>query len=215
MSDFYNLGAKHGTDKVTHHGYQYFYPTYLERFRKDEFNMLEIGYQGGHSCRMWEEYFPSSKVFAMDINVEGQFDRHVVIKGDQSNLENLQKVSDQIGIARFIIDDGSHHPIHQIETFNFLFKTLLEPGGVYIIEDIECNYWNEEANIYGYRIGFFNAVDYTKKLIDHINGEFTKKENKLSISSIAYAYNCIIITKQTEEEKIHFNRAYRFMENIL
>jgi hypothetical protein len=213
-NNFKNLGIKHRTDKVDHHGYNFFYPKHLESFRDDEFNMLEIGYQGGHSCRMWEEYFPKANIFAMDINTEGKFNNHIVFRGDQSNRNDLDRISNEIVSAKFIIDDGSHHPIHQIETFNFLFKKLLEPGGVYIIEDIECNYWNEESSIYGYRIGFFNAVDYTKKLIDYVNSEFSKKENKLKISSITYAQNCIIITKQTEEEENHFNRNYRFSQHL-
>ena len=217
-NNFKNLGIKHGTDKVDPHGYNFFYPKYLEPFRGDEFNMLEIGYQGGHSCRMWQEYFPKANIFAMDINIEGEdptrmfarFENHIVFKGDQSNINDLNRVSSAIGSAKFIIDDGSHQPTHQIETFNFLFKNLLEPGGVYIIEDIECNYWDEESSIYGYRIGVFNAIDYTKKLIDYVNSEFSKKENKLKISSITYGQNCIIITKQTEEEERYFNRNYRF-----
>ena len=32
----------------------------------------------------------------------------------------------------------------------------------------------------------------------------------LDISSITYGQNCIIITKQTEEEKSFYNREYRF-----
>ena len=209
-NNFKNLGEKHGTDKVSHHGYNFFYPKHLEGFRNEEFNMLEIGYHEGHSCRMWQEYFPKANIFAMDINTEGKFENHIVFKGDQSNINDLNRVSDEIGSAKFIVDDGSHHPIHQIETFNFLFKNLLEPGGVYIIEDIECNYWDEEASIYGYRIGVFNAIDYTKNLIDYVNSEFSKKENKLKISSITFGQNCIIITKQTEEEENYFNRNYRF-----
>jgi hypothetical protein len=209
-NNFKNLGIKHGTDKVGQHRYNFFYPRYLEPFRGDEFNMLEIGYQEGYSFRMWQEYFPKANIFAMDINTEGRFENHIVFKGDQSNINDLTRISNEIGSAKFIIDDGSHHPIHQIETFNFLFKNLLEPGGVYIIEDIECNYWNEESSIYGYRIGVFNAIDYTKNLIDYVNSEFSKKENKLKISSITYAQNCIIITKQSKEEEIYFNRSYRF-----
>jgi hypothetical protein len=210
MNDFKQLSLKFGTDKVTQHGYNYFYPKHLEVLRKDKFNMLEIGYATGNSCRMWEEYFPHANVFAMDIDVEGKFDNHIVFKGDQSNIEDLQRVANKLGTTRLIIDDGSHHPIHQIETFNFLFKNLLEPGGVYIIEDVECNYWNSETKIYGYRIGFFNAIDYTKKLVEHVNAEFSGIQNKLEISSITYGQNCIIITKQTEEEKNYFNREYRF-----
>ena len=217
--DFKNLGIKHGTDKVGHHGYNFFYPKHLEFFRNDEFNMLEIGYQGGHSCKMWQEYFPKANVFAMDINpgcdeLKCKFDNHIVFKGDQSNINDLDRISNEIGSAKFIIDDGSHHPTHQIETFNFLFKKLLEPGGVYIIEDIECNYWDEESFIYGYKIGVFNAIDYTKKLIEYVNSEFSKKENKLKISSITYGQNCIIITKQTKEEENCFNRNYRYSNHL-
>jgi hypothetical protein len=214
MNDFKDLGIKHGTDKVSHHGYNYFYPKHLEVLRGDEFNMLEIGYEGGHSCRVWEEYFPKANIFSMDINKEGKFDNHTVFKGDQSNINDLDRISNEIGSAKFIIDDGSHNPTHQIETFSFLFKKLLEPGGIYIIEDIECNYWNEESSLYGYRVGFSNVIDYTKKLIDYVNSEFSKKENKLKISSITYGQNCIIITKQTEEEEKYFNRNYRFSHHL-
>ena len=214
MNDFYELSIKHGPDKSTYHGYHYFYPKHLEHLRGEYFNMLEIGYQGGHSCRMWEEYFRNANVFAMDIGVEGRFDNHFVFRGDQSNIEDLRRVVREIGSARFIIDDGSHHPIHQIETFNILFSELLEQGGVYIIEDIECNYWRQETDTYGYRIGPFNAVDYTKNLIDHVNSEYTKKNNSLGISSISYGQNCIILTKQTEDEKQYFNRQYRFEFNL-
>lgn len=210
MNEFQHLGNKYGTDKSSHHGYHYFYPKHLEALRKDKFNMLEIGYSDGNSCRMWEEYFPNANIYSMDINIEGQFNNHTVFKGDQSNFDDLKRVNDSIVSARFIIDDASHHPMHQIETFNILFKSLLEPGGIYIIEDIECNYWNSESKLYGYRVGFFSSVEHTKKLVDYVNSEFSGKENKLEISSITYGQNCIIITKQTEEEKNYFNRGYRF-----
>ena len=210
MNDFDELGTKHGTDKVTHHGYQFFYPRYLEHLRDQKFRMLEIGYGSGASARMWEEYFPKAEVFAMDISASGTYGRHEVIQGDQGDFADLRKVAETVGAARLVLDDGSHHPFHQFETFNFFFRNLVEPGGVYIIEDVECNYWNPEASIYGYRIGFFNAVDASTKLIDMINSEFSGKLNSLEISSITYGRNCIIITKQTEEEKKYFDRDYRF-----
>ena len=34
-NNFKNLGIKHGTDKVGQHGYNFFYPRYLEPFRGD------------------------------------------------------------------------------------------------------------------------------------------------------------------------------------
>lgn len=208
MSSFYDIAHKHGTDKVTHHGYHYFYPRFLDPLREETFTMLEIGYADGASARTWEEYFPHARIFAMDINTSGVFGRHEVLQGNQDNLEDLQRVVQRLGSARLIIDDGSHHPIHQYESFNFFFRNLLEPGGIYIIEDIECNYWHHDSSVYGYRIGFFNAIEQTTKLVDLVNAEFTGKSNELGVSSLSYGQNCIIITKQTAAEREHFDRPY-------
>lgn len=215
MNDFYELGKKYDTDKVTHHGYQFFYPRYLEPLRDRAFKMLEIGYGTGASARMWEEYFPKAEVFVMDISAIGKDGRHHVIPGDQGNIADLRRVAEAVGSARLVVDDGSHHPFHQFETFNFFFRNLVEPGGTYIIEDVECNYWNPEATTYGYRIGFFNAVEASTKLIDMINSEFSGKRNDLEISSIAYGQNCIVVTKQTDDEKRYFDRDYRFSDSKL
>lgn len=214
MGSFYEIGKKYGTDKVCHHGYQFFYPRFLEHLRDQKFTMLEIGYSTGESARMWEEYFPGAEVFAMDIAVSEKGGRHEVIQGDQGNLGDLRRVADIVGTARLVVDDGSHHPFHQFETFNFLFRNLVEPGGIYIIEDVECNYWDSEAVIYGYRIGFFNAIKASTQLIDKINAEFSGKRNDLEVSSITYGQNCIIITKQSEDEKRYFDRSYRFSKSV-
>lgn len=210
MSTFLELGKKYGTDKVSQHGYQFFYPRFLEPLRDQQFTMLEIGYHEGASARMWQEYFPHARVFAMDIKTSGVFDGHEVIRGDQSKPEDLQRVAARVGPCRVIIDDGSHHPVHQFETFNYLFSNLLEPGGVYIIEDVECNYWHPGSSIYGYRIGFFSAIEASTKLIDLVNAEFSGRNNNVGISTISYGQNCIIITKQTAEERFHFDRGYQF-----
>ncbi len=208
--DFYTIAKENGTDKCIHHGYHYFYPRFLEHLRDETFNMLEIGYHEGGSARMWAEYFSKASIYAMDINKEGDYLDHLVIRGDQSKIEDLSKLVKRIEKARFIIDDGSHHPMHQIETFEYLFTNLLEDGGVYIIEDIETSYWRTDASVYGYKIGFFNALKYSNNYIDNINSEFSRKPNNLRISSISYGQNCIIINKQTKEESEYFNRGYRF-----
>jgi hypothetical protein len=210
MESFYDLAKKHGTDKVTHHGYHFFYPIHLEPLRDDRFKMLEIGYHEGASVRMWKEYFPYCDVYCMDINVEGFIEGCNVIKADQSKIEDLVKVKESVIDVKFIIDDGSHHPLHQIETFEYLFENLLEPGGVYIIEDTETNYWSKNSKVYGYTIGYFNSIDYSTKYINQINQEFSGIKNNLKISSITYGQNCIIIKKQTEDETQYFNRSYRF-----
>jgi cyclopropane fatty-acyl-phospholipid synthase-like methyltransferase len=208
---FYELCQITGTDKVSHHGYQFFYPPFLDKIRDDEFNMLEIGYGTGQSMKMWCEYFPNANFFCADINTEAFYnDRCRVIKADQSNNNDLKKITKQIGNARLIVDDGSHNPKHQFDTFMYLFENLLEDGGIYIIEDIETNYWNPNCSVYGYQIGNFNLMKSIHVFQDMINHEFSKVQNTLKISTITYGQNCIIITKRTQEEQIYFNRKYRF-----
>jgi hypothetical protein len=209
------LGDKYQTDKTLHHGYHYFYPRFLEPLRNETFNMLEIGLGSfqdntGNSPKLWKEYFPNANVFVMDINYEYKDEFGTIIRGDQSNIKDITKVANIVERAKFIIDDGSHHPEHQLLTFTHLFEYLLEPGGVYIIEDIECSYWKSTEDIYGYKTGYLNIIDYFTKYQHELNSEFHDGNNTLGISTITYGQNCIVITKQTEEEKSFFNREYRF-----
>lgn len=211
MQSFFELCNNAGTDKVTHHGYHFFYPSFLDKIRDEKFNMLEIGYGSGESLKMWCEYFCNANVFSIDINIETVYnDRCKVIKADQSNSNDLQKILKQIGTTKLIVDDGSHNPKHQFDTFIYLFENLLEEGGVYIIEDIETSYWNPTSTLYGYQVGYFNLMRNIGICHDMINQEFSKVQNTLKISTITYGQNCIIITKQTKEEQIYFNRKYRF-----
>ena len=215
MKSFYEIGL-HLSDKVNHHRYDRFYPLFLESLRDQEFNMLEIGVWGGGSLQLWEEYFSKAYIHGVDINCdsyEGSSERFTLHKFDQSNPNDLKKIVETVPKCKFIIDDGSHHPYHQFITFIELFENLLEPGGVYIVEDIECNYWqNPKSNIYGYEIGYFNTLDYFKNTLDQINSEFSNQKNHLNISTVTFAHNCIIITKQTPEETEISNRSYRFKQ---
>ncbi len=193
-----------------HHGYHFFYPRFLEPLRAETFTMLEIGYFKGASMNMWHEYFPHATLYAMEITHGAAYENYTVIKGDQSKPEDLKNVKEVVGSARFIIDDGSHNPVHQMDTFCYLFENLLEPGGIYIIEDIELSYWNPKSSLYGYQVGNFSLIENMKKLHDRINGEFTGIKNTWNISTISYGQNCVIVTKQTQEEAAYFDRNYRF-----
>jgi hypothetical protein len=206
---FYEIGLNL-TDKIYHHRYDRFYPTFLESLRKSSFNLLEIGIDTGGSLLLWKEYFPKAKIYGIDINLELKNDDFTIYKIDQSDLDQIKKATKLIPKCQLIIDDGSHHPIHQLETFLEFFDKILEYGGIYIIEDIECNYWRPETSIYGYEIGHFNIIDYFKNTPDQINCEFNKKKNTLNISSITFAHNCIIVVKKTIDEINFSNRKYRF-----
>ena len=209
MRNFEEIGREL-TDKIHHHRYDRFYPQFLEPLRNKEFNMLEIGFGDGESLKLWKEYFPQAYINVIDIDYQLEDDRSKVFKLDQSKEDDLQYMVDNIPKCKFIIDDGSHHPYHQFITFVKLFDELLEDGGIYIIEDIECNYWSSTSKVYGYEIGHFNFMDLLKQYPDKINKEFTGVNNPLNLSSITFGHNCVIITKSTQEEVELKNRNYRF-----
>jgi hypothetical protein len=208
---FLEISNSFGSDKTTYHLYHKVYPQFIEHLRSEEFNMLEIGIQEGRSFKLWEEYFPCAKIYGMDIGVAFKNERGEAFLGDQSKKEDLEKITDSInGKCRFIIDDGSHIPEHQLKTFYYLFENLLDYGGIYIIEDIECSYWRPEAQLYNYETGHLNIIDYFTKLNHSVNSHYNLHINNLNIKSITFAPNCIIITKKIEQDIIDDNHSYRF-----
>lgn len=236
--DLYKIGARSGTDKITHHGYHRFYPQYIERFRdiSEEYGLLEIGVANYNSIKTWIDYFSKAYIYGIDINSSGTGERYQISKVDQSNKDQLSNfISGVNHKIFFILDDGSHIPEHQILTFDVFFRDLLLPGGVYIIEDIETSYWKRNG-LYGYKTRYGinhpdSAVEYFKGVIDYVNSEYLSQADldellsKLSvkvsaetlklIQSISFGQNCIVITKKTAEEiSLYDNREYRFRGNV-
>lgn len=202
------------TDKISHHRYDRFYPMFLEPLRNQEFSMLEIGVDRGGSLSLWKEYFPKAHIFGADIHQQWSDERATVFKCDQSNLLDLKELSQKVPKCKLIIDDGSHIPQHQMLTFCELFETVLDSGGIYIVEDLECNYWGPTTSLYGYQIGYYNFLDFLKKLPDQVNEEFSRQNNHFSVSSVTFGHNCAIIKKQTEDEVPISSRSYRFRYNL-
>lgn len=211
----YNLGIKYRTDKITHHRYDRIYSKFLDPIRNDKIKLFEIGCGHEHSSfYMWQEYFPFGEINCMDINETLETERGNVYKGDQTNEDDLRRMFDIIGKCDVIIDDGSHIPKHQIDTFNYLFENMLKNGGIYIIEDIECTYWNPKNVMYGYEVGNNSIIDHFQSLPHRINSEFSNFKNHQLISSITHFKNCIILTKMSDEEIIENFNEYRFKEML-
>lgn len=234
MSTFKDLGIKANTDKINVHHYERFYPFYLEHLRNDTFNMLEIGVQYYYSINLWLNYFPKAKIYGIDINTEKEGERFSVKKLDQSNEIQIENYSsNHKNFFKFIIDDGSHIPEHQLLTFNHFFNKCLEPGGIYIIEDIETSYWSKN-NIWPYDTPYgYNhhrsLIEIFKHLIDYLNKRYltdenlnivedkTKmicKETKEAIATIQFCQNCIIIKKKNLEDYLTYNEKYYWYENL-
>ena len=245
QGDFYKCAIQSKTDKVTEHNYYKYYPLFLEKYRelikfkpKYTYAMIEIGIDHYRSLKLWEKYFPTTYIYGLDIGYKDKKFNYEIFQCDQSNLDELVKISDKIidesKQVFFIIDDGSHHPDHQLLTFDLFFDKLLCYGGCYIIEDIETSYWSKN-DIYGYKtnFGYLNKnsiIEQIKNLIDDVNGKFMNSENKnindkrinnvISkstrnlISNIFFGQNNIIIMKKTLNDLDIDKHEYRFSENL-
>ena len=84
--------------------------------------MIEIGVQRPEqSIGLWLEYFPHAFVLGLDYGTpEEESERHAVRRCDQAALDTCQPTMDaalppsDAYPLRFIIDDGSHDPLHQL-----------------------------------------------------------------------------------------------------
>jgi SAM-dependent methyltransferase len=125
-------------DKGTAHTYIDVYESVLAPYRKNG-DVFEIGISLGYSIKMWGEYFINGKIVGADIILYEEAKqlldnpRYQLIYEDATKPEILSHLEGM----KFdvIIDDGSHMFEDQVSSFNIL-KSLVKPGGVYIIEDV-------------------------------------------------------------------------------
>ena len=147
-NDFYTLGVEHHTDKVTAHAYQHMYNMFMRWRRHHPVKLLEIGLgctmnTGSASINTWQAYFNVLDLYMADIDTKcadkvQHTTRNAILIGDQSSEADLKRwMVESGGAFDFIVDDGSHNPQHQLESFRVLFQHGLKPGGVYFVEDIE------------------------------------------------------------------------------
>jgi hypothetical protein len=236
--ELYQLGIKCNSDNITHHGLHRYYERYVKHLKDiDNVGMIEIGTDHGKSLSMWLEYFP--KIFAYGVNLNFSLigDRYHVLNAQQNDLDKLKKLEDIISTSHrkilFICDDGCHFPEHIFVGFNYLFKNVLENGGVYIIQGTETSYW-KHGQLYGNEFNYgylsqLSVVEVFKSIVDTINKEYLNdddveeqksytsliNENAIDmISTVTFCHNCIIIVKKEQYEYKYYNRKYRFVQFI-
>jgi len=155
--------ANKGSDELS----KYFPENYEHHFksiRNKKLNILEIGVQGGGSLKVWADYFSNATITGVDINkkcLQHETDRVKVLIGDQSDKEFLSG----FGTYDIIIDDGGHEMKQQKTSLKVLWSHL-NPGGIYVIEDLETSYWPQFG---GKLRGKKTAISYLKKFIDKVN----------------------------------------------
>lgn len=208
------LAALHGTDKLAH-GYIPRYEMLFRKNRNRKFSMLEIGiggYEGyttgGESLRMWKAYFPNAQIHGLDILDKSHVKekRITVWQGSQTDAGLLQSIHKAAGGFDVVIDDGSHRNDHVIRSFEILFP-LLNPGGMYVIEDVQTSYWPQ----YGGKLaihdeGPHTTMGYFKRRADRLNhqefrgGDFVPEPLDTEIDGVFFWHNLIALSKAAKRE---------------
>jgi hypothetical protein len=122
--------------------------------------VLEIGlgcgisYGAGHSVPLWLSYLPSATISIFEFGYpcvvdfleqnplklsRSDFSRLHVFTGDQSDPDALLRAAAATGPFDVIVDDGGHSMMQQLVSLSVLLSHV-NPGGVYILEDLATSF---------------------------------------------------------------------------
>lgn len=139
------------------------YERSFARFVGKPVHILEIGIYGGGSLGMWQSYFgPQCRIYGVDVMESCRAfasDTVKVFIGDQADRAFLKRLREEVPVIDIIIDDGGHQPQQQIVTLQEMLPHL-QPGGVYLCEDV----YGELSNFHDYVNGLthrFNQLGAT------------------------------------------------------
>ncbi len=159
------------------------YDNIFAEYRDDAVHLLEIGIQNGGSLDIWSKYFPNAqKLIGCDINpncAKLVYDdqRISIIIGDANHNATEAAILSATASYDLIIDDGSHRSSDIIKSF-VKYWPHLEDGGVYVVEDLHCSYWESyEGGIYDP----LSSMAFFKRLTDVLNFEHWGLNTKRSI----------------------------------
>jgi hypothetical protein len=106
---------------------------FLAPLRDQRCDLLQIGVGDGASLRTWREWFPAARLVGLDprrLVLDPPIAGCTIAQGNPTDPGALQPLLRDYRF-RLIVDDGSHHPDDQVQTFQLLFPWL-EPDSVYI-----------------------------------------------------------------------------------
>ena len=149
------------------------YERLFNSVRNNPIRLLEIGIQNGGSLEIWIRYFSkASHIVGCDIdplclNLQYDDPRIAVVVGDVCSKETEVKIDEISDVWDIIIDDGSHHSRDILDAFVRFFPKISH-GGMFIIEDLHCSYWQEFE---GGLANPYSALAFFKRLVDIVNFE--------------------------------------------
>jgi hypothetical protein len=145
--------------------------------------LLEIGVQNGGSLDIWSKFLPdATSIVGCDIDARCAaltYDdpRISVIVGDATQPVARDAILAKRTKFDVVIDDGSHVPKDVIAAFS-LYWPHIEPGGLFIAEDLHCDYFPTHQG--GIARGDI-ATRFFAELAHVINFEHWKDEAQLRI----------------------------------
>lgn len=162
MNKLTEIANKYNTDKGTNlncdngskgHGFTEFYYNHFKDLKHPI--ILEIGAWKGASIKMYNEFFNGDcEIYCIDIDpsrdVSGLGDNVHFFVVDQGDINQLKNFVLEMGDVKFdiILDDGSHQMMHQMLTYS-VFRKLLKPDGMYIMEDLHTSFLESWGSNYG------------------------------------------------------------------
>jgi hypothetical protein len=115
------------------------YHRHLNKFVGAKPSVVEVGIYSGGSLGMWRSYFGEGcHVHGVDIveDCRSYASDHVTVHiGDQADRSFWADFRDRVPVVDALIDDGGHTALQQQVTLEEMLPHL-QPGGVYICEDI-------------------------------------------------------------------------------
>ena len=129
------------SDKGTSHAYiELYYDKEFSSKKEENIRILEVGVRHGFSHILRDKYFTNGEIYGVD-NGESGFDWTKVLDGSRVKVykEDAYSVNFTNKFQRdyfdYVIEDGSHHPLHQKMSIG-LYLPIIKSGGKLIIEDI-------------------------------------------------------------------------------
>ena len=164
------------TDKAEHTHYLRRYEEYFRPLLDKPVRLLELGIYKGGSLLLWRDYFPRGVIVGLDLNpvtLDDPTGRIRVYQGMQQDTALLDRIAEETAPEGFdvIIDDCSH--IGELTRLSFwhLFDNHLKPGGLFVIEDWSCSYWDSwfDGTRFRYhpRLKFSPAMFRLRSVIAH------------------------------------------------
>lgn len=207
MNTLLSIYIKHkGKSSIKWSSYLNEYDQIFHKLRDKPLKILEIGVQNGGSLEIWCEYFNNAAVVVgCDINPDCSIltydDRRIkLVIGDANTDEIEDKIRNISEKFDLIVDDGSHKSSDIVKTFS-RYLPILADGGLFIVEDLHCSYWE------GFGGGLYypySSIAFFKKLIDVINYSHWGVEKK--IEDLLSGFSNKLSTKFDESEFLKISR---------